>query len=297
MVLSYEIDAWDNTSRNVTRIPCILLLASMPVVAGLPRVDSELQVQLRQSLDRMGLDPLVAGGKLAVSLLDLSDPAEERYASFNDRLMMYAASLPKLGVLLGAFQAICDGLLPHTPAVEASLTRMIRQSSNGDASALIQRLGYDFIARTLASDRYRLYDPAAEGGVWVGKSYGPSGVRRHVEFWRPEPISGEWHAANSLQVARFFWLLSRGDLVGEKYCRSMKRMLSKPDANDYFVEGLRLVGVREMYRKSGTFGDTHCDAVLVEHKHKRYVAVAMVSDPGGPRILSRLIQELHRLVI
>ncbi len=162
----------------------------------------------------MGLEPLVAERRLSVSLLDLSDSGAEHYASFNDRQIMYAASLPKLGILLGAFQAMRDGLLGRTSALDAALTRMIRQSSNTDASRLIQRLGYDFIARTLSREPYRLYDPEAEGGMWVGKSYGPSGLGPHVEFWRPEPISGEWHAANTLQVARFFWLLSRGDLVG-----------------------------------------------------------------------------------
>ena len=130
-----------------------------------------------------------------------------------------------------------------------------------------------------------------------GKAYGPSGLRRHVEFWRPEPISGEWHAANTLQAARFLWMLERGQLVTPAASASMKRMLSQPSISDYFVEGLRASGVRDIFRKSGTFGDTHCDAVLVEHEHKRYVAVAMVNDAKGPQILTKMIQEIHKLVV
>ena len=275
----------------------MLAMASVPAAATLPRVDPSLQLNLKGALGKLGLEPLIAEQKLSVSLLDLSDPSQERYASINDRHMMYAASLPKLGILLGVFEAINEGLLSRSPALDASLTRMIRQSNNTDASFLIQRLGYDFIARTLTSNRYRLYDADADGGLWVGKSYGPSGLRRHVEFWRPEPISGEWHAANSLQVARFFWLLAGGDLVNPSTCSSMRRILSKSDTSEYFVEGLRAVGVGSVYRKSGTFGDIHCDAVLVEHRGRRYVAVAMVNDPGGPKILSRLIQELHHLIM
>ncbi len=298
MTLSYEIAAWDNARRHVKTL--FALAAALPLVASipaLPRLDPALQVNLQASLTKLGLDPLVAERKLSVSVLDLSDPLQERYASFNDRQMMYAASLPKIGILLSAFQAIRDGLIASSAMLDATLTRMIRQSSNDDASRVIQRLGYDFIARTLANSRYRFYNPAAEGGLWVGKAYGPSGLRRHVEFWRPEPISGEWHAANTLQAARFLWLLERGQLVTPVASASMKRMLSQPSISDYFVEGLRASGVRDIFRKSGTFGDTHCDAVLVEHEHKRYIAVAMVNDVRGPQILPKLIQEIHKLVI
>lgn len=272
---------------------CVLPLLAL---ALLPHADSDLQARLQESVETLGLGQLVTERKLAVSLLDLSLPGDEHYAGLNDRQMMYAASLPKVGILLAAFQAIREGKMPRTLALDASLTRMIRQSSNRDASLLIQRLGYDFIARTLSSPQYRLYDPDEGGGIWVGKAYGPSGWQRHVEFWRPEPISGEWHASDTLQIARFFWLLSRGELVNAAYCTVMKRILSKPDTSEYFIEPLRAAGVRNIYRKSGTYNDTHCDAVLVEHEHKRYIAVAMVSDTNGARILPLLIQELHRLI-
>ena len=288
MTLSYEIAAWDNARRHVKTL--FALAAALPLLASipaLPRLDPALQVNLQASLTKLGLDPLVAERKLSVSVLDLSDPLQERYASFNDRQMMYAASLPKIGVLLSAFQAIRDGLIASSAMLDASLTRMIRQSSNDDASRVIQRLGYDFIARTLATSRYRFYDPAAEGGLWVGKAYGPSGLRRHVEFWRPEPISGEWHAANTLQAARFLWMLEQGQLVTPAASASMKRMLSQPSISDYFVEGLRASGVRDIFRKSGTFGDTHCDAVLVEHEHKRRKLLGLGCWPNMPALSNR----------
>lgn len=262
----------------------------------MPHEDTSLQTNLQDVVGRLGVEPLASTQKLSISLLDLSDPCEERYAGVNDRHMMYAASIPKIGVLLGAFQAMRDGILPRTPALEAALTRMIRESNNRDASRLIQRLGYDFIARTLANPSYRLYDSEFDGGLWVGKSFGPSGLRRHVEFWRPEAISGEWHAANTLQVTRFFWMLSRGELISPPASVSMKRILGKPGTSEYFVEGLHAAGVFNLYRKAGTYLDMHGDAVLVEHQGKRYVAVAMVNDPCGPTLLPRLIQELHGLV-
>jgi beta-lactamase class A len=296
MILSYEITRVGQLELAVRRIHLAFALIALPALAALPRPDASLQARLEATAKGLGLEPLVSDHKLAVSLIDLSDPGMEHYAAINDRQMMYAASLPKLAILLGAFQATSEGLLQMTPGNDASLTRMIRQSSNTDASFWIQRLGYGFIAQTLASEPYRLYDSETEGGLWLGKAYGPSGLRHHVEFWRPEPISGEWHAANSLQVARFFWLLEQGSLVGTRQSAAMKRILKQADGSEYFATGLRQAGVREIYRKSGTYLDTHCDAVLVNHDGRHYIAVAMVNDYDGPNILVRLIRELHHML-
>ncbi len=75
----------------------------------------------------------------------------------------------------------------------------------------------------------------------------------------------------------------------------MKRILSQCDSLEYFAHGLQAAGVRTIYRKSGAFGDTYCDAALVEYRQKRYVAVAMMNHTNGPVILAKLILELHRL--
>jgi beta-lactamase class A len=76
----------------------------------------------------------------------------------------------------------------------------------------------------------------------------------------------------------------------------MKRILKQADGAEYFAAGLRQAGVREIYRKSGTYLDTHCDAVLVNHEGRHYIAVAMVNDYDGPSILVRLIRELHHML-
>lgn len=264
--------------------------------AALPSPDPRLQSAVEAMLASLDLSSLAASRRLSLSLLDLTEPECERYAGINDRQTMYAASLPKIGVMLGAFEAIERGLLRPTPALNSALERTIRLSSNDDASRLIQGIGFDLIARAI--QRYGLYDPAREGGLWVGKAYGPSGYRKHVEFWRAEPISGQWHAANSLQVARFFWLLDRGELVSPAHSASMKRILSHPATNEYFVEGLRAVGVPpgSIFRKYGAYGDTHCDAALVEHDGKRYVAVAFLTGARGSDVLPKLIQGAHYLL-
>ena len=58
---------------------------------------------------------------------------------------------------------------------------MIRRSSNPDATALMKKVGLDYIARTLISSRYRLYDPFRNGGLWAGKEYAAVGAWRHAK--------------------------------------------------------------------------------------------------------------------
>lgn len=251
--------------------------------AVLPDRAPDLQEQLDAAIVELGSPP-----DLAVSLVDLHAPA--RYAASQDQRIFYAASLPKLGILLAAFAAMRDRKLQRGAAIDASLTRMIRFSSNADASRLIQTLGFAYIARTLAA--YGL-----DSGLWVGKAYGPSGYRRHVEFWRTEPASGEWHAADTLQLARFFWLLDAGCLVDASSCRAMKRILAEPGTSEYFVAGLRALGVRGIHRKFGAYGTIHGDAVLVEDAGRRYIAAALVTSNDGPALLSALIQRLHQIVL
>jgi beta-lactamase class A len=61
--------------------------------------DPGLQRVVSCALNQMGLSRLVREERLALSLIDLSDPRALRYAGMNDREMMYAASLPKIPIM------------------------------------------------------------------------------------------------------------------------------------------------------------------------------------------------------
>jgi len=73
--------------------------------------DRSLQYELEQSLKRLGLLDAARDKQLAVALLDITDLKHPRLASVNGNMMMYSASLPKITILLGAFQRIEDGTL------------------------------------------------------------------------------------------------------------------------------------------------------------------------------------------
>ena len=270
------------------------LIGAMPIAAlaatDLPDADPQLQQALQRVTHRLSLSQLVAQKRVAISLYELSGSG--RYAGINDHEMIYAASLPKIAVLLSCFEKISEGGMPYGSAERTQLTKMIRNSSNTAASWAIQQVGFEYIAQTLTADRYKLYDLEDDGGLWIGKGYGGANDR-----WQRDPLSHLSHGANSYQVTRFFAMLDRGELVSPQYSAEMKRIFSNPGIVHKFVKGLSTRSGRKIYRKSGTWRNWHSDAALIEAGSKRYIAVALVEAPGGGDILVRLIRELDSLVV
>jgi beta-lactamase class A len=258
---------------------------------ALPPPDPELQRGLESALQRVGLSRAVAERRAAVSLMDVSDPSHPRYAAVNDDEMIYAASLPKIAILLAGFERIHEGLMRDSPAVREMFTRLIRYSSNEDASKAVQMIGFEYIARTLRSSKYLLYDPGRNGGLWIGKAYGGLNDR-----WRRDPLHNLSHGATSAQAARFFWMLETGRLVSPEFSAEMKEILSKPGIRHKFVKGLSGTPGREIYRKSGTWRDWHADAALIEAGDKKYIAVALMEDPRGGEAMPQMIVEFDRLI-
>ena len=288
--------------RAVRLLPVLFLWASLAAAPeqpwaerpgpDLPAPDTTLQSQLERSLRRDArLSSALDAGRLAVALLDISDEAQPRFAALHGDEMMYAASLPKIAILLAGFERILEGSLAYTQAVKEMFTQMVRRSSNAAASEAVRLIGFPYIAQTLRSDKYRLYDRAHNGGLWLGKAYGGPDDR-----WKRDPLHKLSHGASAAQVARFFWMLEQGRLVSPQYSAEMKEILSKPGISHKFVKGLSGRPNHEIYRKSGTWRNFHADGALIEAGDHKYIAVALMEDARGGQALPQIIVEMDRLV-
>lgn len=255
-------------------------------------VNPALQTKLEERLQRLNLESAVRSRQLAVSLVDITDPAKPRLAHVNGHDMMYAASLPKIAILLAAFERIHEGKLPLDAENRRLMTDMIRRSSNTAATEMIRRVGPEYINELLRSPKYRLYDANMNGGLWVGKEYG-----RGAAYQR-DPLHNLSHGATAFQVARFYYMLETGRLVSPELSREMKGMLGDPGIRHKFVQGL-LAGAPEarVYRKSGTWREWHADSAIVEHAGRTYIAVALARNPNGGEWFTNLIVELDRIVM
>jgi beta-lactamase class A len=212
-------------------------------------------------------------------------------AYVNPNEMMYAASLPKIAILLGAFEKIANGEMPLDDEILEKLKLMIRNSSNAAATEILHRVGMEYLAELLQSPRYRLYDPGKNGGLWVGKDYAKAPA------WKRDPLHNLSHGATALQVARFYYLLETGQLVSPEISRLMKSILADPAIEHKFVKGLKEIQPdSEIYRKSGTWGPYHSDSAIVEHHGRRYIAVALAKSASGERWLQKLIVALDDII-
>jgi beta-lactamase class A len=284
--------------NKIIRLSIILtLIIAGPVYADrLPAdltetCDPVLQKGLEQCLISLNLKNATNHKSLSIVLVDITNPSSPRMAYVNPNEMMYAASLPKIAILLGAFERISNGEMTLDTKTWQKLARMIRNSSNLAATEILNRVGKVYLANLLQSPRYRLYDPQKNGGLWVGKEYSKSGA------WKRDPLHNLSHGATALQVARFYYLLQTGRLVSPERSRQMKSILSNPAIEHKFVKGLKSVHPdSRIYRKSGTWQQYHADSAIVEHDGRRYIAVALAKSRRGGKWLSDLIVAMDDLI-
>lgn len=281
--------------KSISVLFCLLVLVSPSSFASYPdlssSIDGSLQLSLKKSLNKLGLSKPASNKKLALTLVDITDEDNPKVAAVNGTEMMYAASLPKIAILLGAFERIENGTMKLDKQNRELLTRMIRNSSNSAATAMLNKVGKKYLAKLLQSPRYKLYDKSKNGGLWVGKEYG-----RGAAF-RRDPLHNISHGATAMQVARFYYFLETNRLVSAKLTKHMKEILSKPAINHKFVKGLKSVQpASEIFRKSGSWRQFHADSAIVERDGRRYIAVALAEDPKGGQWLSKLIVEMDKLI-
>ena len=286
------------TSRLKIFAAALVIAPAMAVAADDSRsairdgIDRDMQQMLHQSIASLHLNKAVRDKRLAVTLVDVTDAKAPRVAQVNGDEMMYAASLPKIAVLLAAFERIREGKLKLNDETRDVMTRMIRYSSNQAATEMIVRVGKDYVNQVLKSPKYRLYDPQHNGGLWVGKEYASGRPAFHRD-----PLHHLSHGATAMQVARFYYMLETGRLASPELSREMKSILSKPGINHKFVKGLMHDHPEaQMYRKSGSWRTWHADSALIERGGRRYIAVALANDPKGGEWMKKLIREMDEII-
>lgn len=248
--------------------------------------DGALQAQL-EALDsklreRFGMTT----NDTAVGVLDLK---HLRLAMLNPDRMEYAASVPKVGILLAWFQMHRGWETNLDTATRHELGLMAKASSNEAASKFSREMGLEAIQRVIES--HGLYDAMRGGGIWVGKHYGP-GAERVVD-----PVGNHSHGANVRQLLRFFLLLEQGRLVSSEASQAMREIFASPDIphdNIKFVKGLAGRN-REILRKWGTWQDWRHDAALISGEGRRYILVALTHHAKGDEYLVEVVKEVDDL--
>ena len=255
-----------------------------------PTQDPTLKASLESMLCGMGYCNLIKEDSLAVAVVLLDESLAPRLAMVNGHHMMYAASLPKLAIALGALVAAERGQLTLDEALLEDMNAMMRVSCNDCATRVLARVGREQVLSILQDPQYAFYDAERSGGLWVGKDYA------RANAYHRDPIEGLSHAATAYQVARLYYGLNAGSLLNERYSTIMRDILSRPGIEHKFVAGLAGEENLSMLRKSGSWEQFHADSALVQQNGLTYILVALVDDDNGEQILRSIATGIHALM-
>ncbi|WP_179020243.1 serine hydrolase [Winogradskyella forsetii] len=270
----------------------------LPIAAhdSIFKIDDLRNIQLQRILEKEinkneDWKNLVEKKLMAIGIVDLADMNNIKYAGINDNNMMYAASLPKIAVLLAAEDAIEKGELKDSKEIQDDMKLMISKSNNAATTRMIDRVGYEKIEEVMRSPENGLYDEENGGGLWVGKRYGGGGDTNR------EPLKNLSHAATSKQVCSFYYQLVMGKLVNEERSEEMLEIMKDPALHHKFVNTLDKIAPKaDIYRKSGSWKSYHSDSALVWGPKRRYIIVALIDDNSGETIIRNLVEPLERVM-
>src|SRR5436190_5933865 len=218
----------------------------------------------------------------AMGLMDLRDG---RVAMIHPDRGDYAASIPKIGILLAYFELHPEAATGLDTQTRHELGMMIKASNNEMAAKYSQTLGLKQIQRVL--DAYQFYDPK-HGGIWMGKHYGQNEERIG------DPLNNHSHAATVRQLIRFYLMLEQGKLVSPAASKTMREVFASPDIPHdkiKFVKGLAGRDV-QLIRKWGSWQDWLHDTAIISGPRRHYILVALTNHEKGDEYLVELARAI-----
>ena len=224
----------------------------------------------------------------AVGVLDLK---RSRVAMLHPDRIEYAASVPKVGILLAYFQLHPEAATQLDATTRHELGLMAKASSNEMAAQFSRAMGLREIQKVL--DSYGFYDASRGGGIWVGKHYGPNSERIG------DPVADHSHAATVRQLLRFWLLLEQKKLVSPAASTTMREIFASPDIphDDHkFVKALAGRDV-EIIRKWGSWEDWLHDSAVITGPGRHYILVGLTHHPRGDEYLVELARGVDDLMI
>ncbi|MBU0617322.1 MAG: DUF1460 domain-containing protein, partial [Planctomycetes bacterium] len=249
-----------------------------------PDLQSELEAIDQSVGEKLGIPP----SERAFGVLDLADL---RVAMVQPDAMFYAASVPKICIVMAYFATHPEAISDLDPDVERELQLVIKRSDNELAAKYSQLVGLDKIQEMLQSKRYRFYDEE-HGGFWCGKHYGIAEPRMG------DPVHDHSHAATVRQCLRYYLLLEQGKLVNAAACAQMKQIFAAPRLefhNDRFVGGLNGRAATILH-KGGWWEDWHLDTARIQHGDRLYLLAGMTEHPRGNVYLKEMAAAVDELL-
>jgi beta-lactamase class A len=274
-------------------VACAIASAAEPTTRGAndfvldydTKVDPALQSKLESIDTSLRQQFSMTTDQTAVGLLDLKT---RRLAMIHPDRIEYAASVPKVGILLAYFQLHPDAAAGELDGQTRHELGLMAKASNNEMAAKFSRaMSLKEIQKVLNDQGF--YDASRGGGIWVGKHYGKGGERIG------DPVADHSHAATVRQLLRFWLLLDQGRLVSPTASKLMKEIFASPDVPHDDIKFVRALKGRdgvEILRKWGTWQNWRHDSALVTAPGRHYILVALTQHPKGDDYLVELARQV-----
>ncbi|HWQ91915.1 MAG TPA: serine hydrolase, partial [Clostridia bacterium] len=251
------------------------------------QVDPALQAHLEQIDAGLRQRFHMTSEQTAVGVLDLNTL---RLAMVHPDRGEYAASVPKIGILLAYFHLHPEAATRLDPRTRHELGLMAKASNNEMATQFSRDMGLKQVQSVINS--YDLYNTNHGGGLWVGKHYGRSNERYG------DPLGDNSHAATVRQLLRFFLLLEQGKLVSPAASKTMREIFASPDIPHDQIKFVKGLAGRDLQiiRKWGSWEDWLHDTAVVTGGGRHYILVALTRHPQGDDYLVDLARSVDDLL-
>lgn len=272
--------ASSSARMKTTRLENYSLGYQTPVDPALQSSLEAIDTNLRQELG-------MTTEQTAVGVLDLKTL---RLAMVHPDREEYAASVPKVGILLAFFDLHPEAVTNLNNETRHELGLMTKASNNEMAAKYSRQMGLKEIQAVL--NKHGFYDATRGGGIWVGKHYGKSDERYG------DPVADNSHAATVRQLLRFYLLLEQGKLVSPVASAMMRTIFESPEIphdNIKFVKALSGQNV-QITRKWGSWEDWLHDSAVVAGPGRHYILVGLTHHPKGDEYLEGLATAVDDLI-
>jgi beta-lactamase class A len=289
----------------------LLCLSSAPLgFAQSPVSSSSLQgivdEAVRVTLAEFSTHSLKAD-QLAVTLVDLRDPARPVQASARGDMPIYPASVIKLFYLAAAHRWMEDGRLADTPELRRAMRDMIVDSSNDATHYVVDLLTGTTSGPELSDAEIAEWFDKREAVSRYFAGLGYKNVIANKKPWGDGPYGRESQAIRMFEpkrnmlsteaTARLFVEIANGRCVSAARSTQMLELLARdpatkvadPDDQAKFT-GPALPPGAKLWSKAGWTSTTRHDAALVElASGARYVLVTFTTDHASEREIIRAV--------
>jgi hypothetical protein len=318
--------AWLGRMPHLFRLPVLIsatLCLGLAAVTQAQTADAwaaiETSPQLQALVDRATTGALeqfrarkLQPEQLAITLVDLREPAAPRRAAARGTVAIYPASVIKLFYLAATHRWMEDGRIGDSPELRRAMKDMIVDSSN-DATAYI----VDVLTDTTSGPEL----PADELKTWFERrnavnryftSLGYTGINANKKPWGDGPYGRETQATKLFEprrnmlttdaTARLFVEIATGRCVTPARSAEMMEILSRdpakpdPSADSQARSiGAALPPGAKLWSKAGWTSQTRHDAAYVELPNgTKFVLVVFTTDHASER---EIIRSIARMVV